>query len=141
MSRAVLAKAAAELADYRIAAPALAIADRHAYTHTAMMSLLNEARRRSGVLAPAQFASLKLIDRCLWYALDSLGFETEGIGRYLHPNPRAEAAGARDHWAVERIAGEPVLEPDLDRAVEALRIAAARGENQAGSRSQGSKRD
>ena len=59
------------------------------------MGLLNEARLKSGVLAPAQFVWLKLVDRRLWYALHSLGFETEGSGRYLHPNPRIEAAGAR----------------------------------------------
>ena len=48
----------------------------HAYTAPALMSLLNVARRRHGVLAPAQFAWLKLLDRPLWYALHSLGFET-----------------------------------------------------------------
>ena len=46
-------------------------------------------------------------------------------GRYLHPNPRVEAIGARDHWAVERIAGAPVSRPSQDGAVEALRKAAA----------------
>ena len=94
---------------------------RHAYTAPALMSLLNVTRRRRGVLAPAQFAWLKLVDRSLWYALHSLGFETEGIGRYLHPNPRVEALGARDHWAVECAAGAPVIEPDLTRAIAALR--------------------
>ena len=93
----------------------------HAYTAPALMSLLNVARRRHGVLAPAQFAWLKLVDRPLWYALHSLGFETEGIGRYLHPNPRVEALGARDHWAVECAAGVPVIEPDLTRAMQTLR--------------------
>ena len=75
---------------------------------------------RSGVLAPAQFAWLKLVDRPLWYALQSLGFETEGTGRYLHPNPRVEAVGARDHWAVERSADIPIPEPSFDRALVAL---------------------
>ena len=97
------------------------IAARHAHTSPALMSLLNAARRRHGVLAPAQFAWLKLVDRPLWYALHSLGFETEGTGRYLHPNPRAEALGARDHWAVECAAGEPLFEPDLERAVTGLK--------------------
>ncbi len=97
------------------------IAGRHAHTSPALMSLLNAARRRHGVLAPAQFAWLKLVDRPLWYALHSLGFETEGTGRYLHPNPRVEALGARDHWAVECAAGEPLFEPDLERAVTGLK--------------------
>ena len=68
-------------------------------------------------------AWLKLVDRRLWYALSSLGFETEGVGRYLHPNPRIEAVGARDHWAVERAAGMALLEPQLDRAIAAIRMA------------------
>jgi intracellular multiplication protein IcmP len=86
-----------------------------------MMTLLNAARLHAGVLAPAQFAWLKLVDRSLWYALHSLGYETEGFGRYLHPNPRVEALGARDHWAVELVAGAPVVTPSLERAIEALR--------------------
>jgi len=119
------AEADAFLGDGELVTPALAIANRHAYTHTALMELLNQARLRSGVLAPGQFAWLKLVDRRLWCALHSLGFETEGVGRYLHPNPPVEAVGVRDHWAVERLAGEPVIEPNVDRALEALRNVAA----------------
>ena len=111
--------------EYALLTPALAIMRNYAFTHTALMALLNEARQRAGVLAPGQFAWLKLVDRTLWYALHSLGFETEGVGRTLHPNPRVEAIGARDHWAVERIAGEPLIEPALDRALDALRASAA----------------
>jgi intracellular multiplication protein IcmP len=85
------------------------------------MALLNEARLKAGVLAPAQFVWLKLVDRRLWYALHSLGFETDGFGRYLHPNPRIEAAGARDHWVAERIAGRPLLKPEIERALNAAR--------------------
>jgi intracellular multiplication protein IcmP len=121
----VAAEADALLGDGELVMPALAIANRHAYTHTALMELLNQARLRGGVLAPGQFAWLKLVDRPLWYALHSLGFETEGFGRYCHPNPRIEALGARDHWAVERLVGEPAIEPSLDRAIEVLRKVAA----------------
>jgi intracellular multiplication protein IcmP len=124
-SAAAIAEANALLRDYCLIEPAHAIASRHAYTHTALMALLTAARRQASVLAPAQFAWLKLVDRPLWYALHSLGFETEGFDRYLHPNPRAEAIGARDHWAVERAAGEPIVEPAIDRALDALRAAAA----------------
>jgi intracellular multiplication protein IcmP len=113
------------LANRELVTPALVVANRHAYAHTALMELLNAARLRAGVLAPGQFAWLKLVDRPLWYALHSLGFETEGVGRYLHPNPRVEAVGARDHSAVERLAGGPVIEPSLDRAIGALRKVAA----------------
>ena len=104
-----------------------AVTDRHAWTHTALMSLLNAARLKAGVLPPAQFAWLKLVDRPLWYALHSLGFETEGIGRYLHPNPRPEAAGARDHWALERVARRGLETPTFEQAIDALRQAHKRG--------------
>lgn len=99
------------------------ITNGHAYTAPALMGLLIAARRRSGVLAPAQFACLKLIDRSLWYALHSLGVEGEGPGQRNHPNPRIEAAGARDHWATERMAGEPLIIPSVGRAVSAVRAA------------------
>jgi intracellular multiplication protein IcmP len=123
LDRAVVARADTILSGMN-ADDARGAASRHAYTTPAMMELLVGARRRAGVLAPAQFAWLKLVDRHLWYALHSLGYETDGLGRYLHPNPRVEAIGARDHWAAERAAGGPVIEPSLGRAVEALRKSA-----------------
>jgi intracellular multiplication protein IcmP len=117
----ILAKADALIADPKGLVEARAVTARHAYATTAMMTLLNTARLHAGVLAPAQFAWLKLVDRSLWYALHSLGYETEGFGRYLHPNPRVEALGARGHWAVERLVGAPVVAPSPERAIEALR--------------------
>ena len=106
-----------------VRAAAEAITGRHAFTAPALMSLLTEARRRAGVLAPAQFAGLKLVDRSLWYALHSLGFEGDGPGQTSHPNPRVEAAGARDHWAAERSLGRPIVTPNVERAVNAIRAA------------------
>lgn len=100
---------------------AIKIAERHGYETTALMALLTASRIKAGVMAPAQFVWLKLVDRNLWYALHSLGYEIEGIGRYIHPNPRVEALGARDHWAAERIAGRPILKPYLDASIAALR--------------------
>ena len=128
------------VSDHTVFSEPQSIMQRHAWTNTALMSLLNTARMRSGVLAPAQFAWLKLVDRPLWYALQSLGFETEGTGRYLHPNPRVEASGARDHWAVERAADIPIADPSFDRAIVALqRHARASGQKKAGAvRNQGS---
>ena len=117
----VLADAAKVIGNPTVSRPAREIAARHAYTRPALMTLLTAARAYAGVLAPAQFAWLKLVDRGLWYALHSLGFETEDGGRYLHPTPRIEAIGARDHWAVERVVGSPMAEPSVDRALEALR--------------------
>jgi intracellular multiplication protein IcmP len=102
-------------------AAAMTIATRHAYVTTALMALLTAARFKAGVMAPAQFVWLKLVDRNLWYALHSLGYEIEGTGRYIHPNPRIEALGARCHWAAERAAGRPILKPHLEEAIATLR--------------------
>jgi intracellular multiplication protein IcmP len=112
------------LYDPEVAQPSLAIAAHHGFTAPALMSVLTNARLRSGVLAPAQFACLKLVDRRLWYALHSLGFPSEGLEKHPHPNPRIEAIGARDHWATECVAGRPFLTPMIDRAVSAIRAAA-----------------
>ena len=100
------------------------LASVHAFTAPALMSLLTEARRRSGVLAPGQFACLKLVDRDLWYALHSLGFEGDGPGQTSHPNARVEAVGARDHWAAERIAKRPLPIPAIEQALDVVRAGA-----------------
>ena len=110
---------------------AMKIAARHAYVSTALMALLTASRIKAGVMAPGQFVWLKLVDRNLWYALHSLGYEIEGIGRYIHPNPRVEALGARDHWAAERIAGRAILKPDFHESIVALRRAAKASETAA----------
>ena len=116
----VVATADAILSDGALTASCVEIASQHAFTATAMMSVLSHARVQAGVLAPAQFAFLKLVDRRLWYALHSLGFPG-GQNRAEQPNPRIEAAGARNHWAAERDAGRLLLEPSLDRALALTR--------------------
>lgn len=105
--------------------PYLALADRHGFTAPAVMTVLHEARRRAGVLAPAQFNFVKLIDRRLWFALHALGFPgEEGTEEPAMPTPRIEAVGARDHWAAERMEGRPLFVPSLKRAVRVIRDAA-----------------
>lgn len=116
------------LDDPAVREPALKVAEKHAYTTTALMSVLNEARRRCGVLPPASFNALKLVDRPLWYALHSLGFPGDGPGQNTHPNPRIEALGARDHWAAERAARRPLLTPTMQQALAAVRTAARQHE-------------
>ncbi len=116
----VAARADRVLLDPDVADAAKAVTALHAYTTTVMMRLLNEARRRSGVLAPAQFNGLKLVDRRLWYALHSLGFPAEGLGQDQHPNPLIEAIGARDHWAAECAARAPLVVPSVERAMDAI---------------------
>ncbi|MGI4794006.1 MAG: hypothetical protein ACRYG8_07980 [Janthinobacterium lividum] len=106
------------VADASLVAPCAKVASGHAYTTTAMMAVLTFAREKAGVLAPGEFAFLKLVDRQLWYALHSLGFP--GGNRNEQPNPRAEALGARDHWAAECDIGAPIKTPSLDRAISAI---------------------
>jgi intracellular multiplication protein IcmP len=96
---------------------------RHFYTTTGLMTVLCEARARAGALPPAQFAFLKLVDRELWWALHSLGFESEGRRDHPHPCPRVEAIGARSHWEAERGAGRALAAPEFSCAVMALKIA------------------
>ena len=85
-----------------------------------LMSLLTLARKKAGVLAPAQFAFLKLVDRPLWYALHSLGFPG-GQNPAEQPNPRIEAVGARDHWAAECSVGHPLPVPSFERSLAVVR--------------------
>ena len=96
---------------------------RHFYTTTGLMTALCEARARAGVLAPAAFACLKLVDRRLWWALHSLGFESEGRRAHPHPCPRVEAIGARSHWEAEGAGKRPLAAPEFDSAIAAIRAA------------------
>ena len=95
--------------------------DAHHFTTPGLMSVLNAARLRSGVLAPAQFAFLKLVDRRLWYALHALGFESDSLIAHPHPSQRIEAIGARAHWAAERAVGAPIPTPEFDAAIASIR--------------------
>lgn len=118
----VVARADAVLTDATLVAPCAAVAARHGFTAPAMMSVLTLARSQAGVLAPAAFNVLKLVDRRLWYALHSLGFPG-GQNPSEQPNPRVEAVGSRDHWAAERDAGRPLPVPSLARALVVVRKA------------------
>ncbi len=123
-SEAVVARADAVLTDATLVVPCMEAAGQHAYTAPALMSVLTLARAQAGVLAPAGFNFLKLVDRRLWYALHSLGFPG-GQNPAEQPNPRIEALGARDHWAAERDAGHPLPVPALTRALDVVRKRAA----------------
>lgn len=121
MPAAVLSAADEFIAQPQCTGPAEAIAQRHAFQTTALMALLTKARLDSGVLAPAQFSGLKLLDRNLWYALHALGFPGHGPGQNTHLNPRVEAVGARAHWDAERLAKCALFQPELAAAVGAVR--------------------
>lgn len=111
--------------DPEIAGPAERLAAGHAYTHTALMSLLCQARERSGVFNPGLFAFVQLIDRSLYMALDSLGAPTPGQAwhRSAAQAPYAEALGVREHWSNEREIGRPLYIPMVGMAASAIRAA------------------
>ena len=111
------------LSDQLISASAIETMGRHFYATTGLMSVLCQARARAGALAPAQFAFLKLVDRDLWFALHSLGFESDGPRAHPHPCPRVEAIGARSHWQAERAVGRALATHEFDAAITALKIA------------------
>ncbi|NHN93160.1 secretion/conjugation apparatus DotM-related subunit [Acetobacter sicerae] len=117
----VLQSARSALKNGEIANCIETVCERSGWTVTALMTLLHEARRRAGVLAPPSFAIVKLIDRPLWYALHALGFPSEIAAEDLHPNPRIEAAGARAHWDEERRYQRPIYTPALESALAILR--------------------
>lgn len=87
----------------------------HAYTQTALLRLLEDARQ-GGVLPAALFSWLKGVDRPLWYALSSLGRRV----------PFVEALGATSHFEAERRAGHALYPPAVEAAVAGLRREAAR---------------
>ena len=116
-----LAVADRVLAETKVSVWAIEIMDAHYFTTPGLMSVLNAARLKSGVLAPAQFAFLKLVDRRLWYALHALGFEQDGLIAHPHPSQRIEAIGASAHWAAERAVGAPIPTPEFDAAIAAIR--------------------
>ena len=87
----------------------------HAYTQTALLRLLEDARQ-GGVLPAALFSWLKGVDRPLWYALSSLGRRAHFV----------EALGATSHFEAERRAGRALYPPAVEAAVEGLRREAAR---------------
>jgi intracellular multiplication protein IcmP len=56
--------------------------------------------------------------------LHALGFPG-GQNQAEQPNPRVEAACARDHWAAEREVSHPLPVPSLDRSLAVVRKKAA----------------
>lgn len=114
LSGKVIAEADRILSDPAVVSSCREVASRHAYQTTAMMSVLAHARKEAGVLAPAQFNWLKLIDRNLWYALHHVGM----------PNALIEARGARAHWDAEIAVCGPLHAPQIDAAVLSIRARA-----------------
>jgi hypothetical protein len=85
---------------------------KHAYTYTALMSLL-EAAREGATLAPSSLRWLKGKNRTLWYALNCVGKKVAFT----------ESAGVFAHWLLEKEAKIAIPHPEVTEAIEALRVA------------------
>lgn len=86
------------------------IMDKHAWSNTALYSILDKCRAKAGVLATADMLWLRYIDRDLHYSLNNCGrrrFHTEG-------------AGTVNHFFAEVQLGSPILEPHVEQAIHGL---------------------
>lgn len=99
------------LKDPKMGHEAVKIANNHAYVTTAMLAVLEWARKQGGVLAPAQFVWLRGQDRNLWYALNSLGRRT----------CFSEGSGAMAHFYIEKGVKKPLLAKNVDSAINAMK--------------------
>jgi intracellular multiplication protein IcmP len=86
------------------------ICNQHAYSNTGLFALLDKARARAGVLASADFAYLKQVDRSLWYTLSNCGRRRFFI----------EAAGVVSHFFAERVTATKLVEPNVENAINGL---------------------
>lgn len=90
---------------------AIKVGNNYAYINSSMLGILDWARKRGGVLAPAQFLWLRGVDRDMWYALNSLGRRT-----YF-----SEGSGSISHYYFEKSLEKPLVTINVDRAIEALK--------------------
>lgn len=94
---------------YEKHATVAAVMSRHAYANTMLFGLYTQARRL-GVLPANEMRWLRFYDRPLWYLLETIGRQAAF----------AEAAGVHSHALYEWKCAEPLMEPQLDKAVAAL---------------------
>ncbi|MCV6599722.1 MAG: hypothetical protein OIF36_04530 [Alphaproteobacteria bacterium] len=111
MTKDIKARVSKILSDPKVGHEAVKIANNNAYVNSAMLNVLEWARKRGGVLAPAQFLWLKGVDRDLWYALNSLGRRT-----YF-----SEGSGAIAHYYAEKSLGKPLVTINVDKAIESIK--------------------
>lgn len=88
------------------------IMDRHAFTYTGLMSLL-QAAREGKTLAPSSLRWLKGRNRTLWYALNCVGKKVAFV----------ESSGTFAHWLLECETKMAIPHVETTEAIEALKIA------------------
>lgn len=98
------------LTDEKLVATIDKVCSKHAFTATALITLTNLARQKTGVLPSSDFLWLKRIDRHMWYTLNNIGrrrFFTEG-------------AGAISHFFAEKVVGNAMPEPHIEGAINGI---------------------
>ncbi|MEN3177223.1 hypothetical protein ABDK75_14675 [Gluconobacter sp. OJA] len=90
------------------------IAEQHAFTRPALLSLLQEARLKAGVVNPGLFAAIQFLDRDLWLVLSAASYPRDGLPPYVMAIASCpEAAAALAHWKAECLAGRPLTTPQI----------------------------
>lgn len=109
--RKLLKEARAILANKKMSAGTLEVANNHAFEVTALLRALEYCREEGGVMAPGQFVWLRGYDRALWYPLNNLGRDS------FHP----EALGALSHYKIEKLTNRPIPVPKVQNAVDNIK--------------------
>lgn len=101
---------------------AIAMANAHAYSRPALLTLLQHARIRSGVVNPGIFCAVQFLDRDLWLALSAPSYPQHGSPPYVLSTTVCVEAGALvEHWQAEGMQGGPIGEPRIGRTFTTLK--------------------
>ena len=82
----------------------------HYYTNTVVINMYYYAKKR-GIFSSSEFLWLKIIDRNLWYALNSLGRKT----------PFIEGSIIVSHWNIEFLLKKKVIIPFMEEVIFAIK--------------------
>lgn len=97
------------------------IARHHGWSRTALMTLLQTARRKAGVLNASLFSVVQLVDRDLWLILSALPYPMPGRPAHaVITTACTEAAGALEHWRAECRQQQPLPDPHIAATLDTL---------------------
>lgn len=97
----------------------LQLAGQHAFVRPALLSLLQEARLKAGVVNPGLFAAIQFLDRDLWLVLSAASYPRDGLPPYVMAIAACpEAAAALAHWKAECVAGHPLTTPQISNLLK-----------------------
>jgi intracellular multiplication protein IcmP len=99
------------------------LAARHAFTRPALLTLLQHARVRSGVLNAGLFSTVQLVDRELWLVLAAASYPRPNMPLSMMSAACCiEASAAIEHWQAESGAGARLPDAHIHRTLMALAI-------------------